>query len=47
METQASSHREIDMESDYFKPNLDYNYPFPIDSALNGLPLSAESIGKG
>ena len=26
------------------KSNLDFNYPFPIDLAPNGIPLGAKSI---
>ena len=28
------------------KPNVDFNYPFPIDLAQNGFPFCAISIGK-
>ena len=28
------------------RPNLDYNYPFPIDLAANGTPLGVKLIGK-
>ena len=40
-----TAHREIDHESGSFKPNLDCNYLFPIDIAIDlvpsGLPFGA------
>ena len=41
------THSEIFSESGKFKPNLDCNYPFPIDSALNGILIVAKYIGRG
>ena len=29
------------------QPNLDCNYPFPIELAPIGIPISIKSIGKG
>ena len=40
-------HREIDPESGLFKPNLDCNYPIPIDWAPNGSSFDAKQSDKG
>ena len=31
----------------WIKPNLDCNYPFPMDLVTNGIAFGAQSIGKG
>ena len=36
-------HRELGFKS---LSNLDCDYTFPIDWALNGIPFGAKSIGK-
>ena len=38
--------REMLAESCQTKPNLERNYPAPIDLAPDGFPFDAESIGK-
>ena len=40
-------HREIFPESCQIKPNLDCNYPLPIDFAPDELTFGAKFIGKG
>ena len=37
---------EIDAEPGKFKPNLDYNYTFPIYLVLKGIPFGVKSIEK-
>ena len=37
---------EIDSESQWIKPNFDFNCTFPIDLASNEIPLDAKSIGN-
>ena len=43
----STAHREIFSESCWSKPNLDCNYPFPIDLASIGIPIGVKSIEKG
>ena len=38
--------KEIFSESLRSKPNLDFDYNFPIDSTPNGIPFGAKSNGK-
>ena len=40
------SDRELFSEYCESKPNLDYNYTFPIDLSPNRIPFGAKSIGK-
>ena len=40
------THREIDPESGLFKRNLDCDYIFRIDLALNGIPFGIKLFGK-
>ena len=40
------AHGEIFSESFESKPNLDYNYTFPIELAQNEIPFGAKSIVK-
>ena len=41
--TNTCAYRKIFYESCCIKPNLDCNYPFPVDSAQNGIPFGAKS----
>jgi len=40
------AHGEIDSESCWIKPILDFNYTFPIDVVPNGVLFGAKSIGE-
>ena len=40
------THREVDHENGYFKPNLDCNYTFTIDLAPNIILFGAKFIVK-
>ena len=40
------THRDIESVFCLIKPNLDHNYTFQIDFALNLIPFGAKSIGK-
>ena len=44
--TPASTHRDFDFWSRWIKPNLDWNYLFPIVLAPNIISVGAKSTGK-
>ena len=44
--SQFCTQSEVFSESCQSKPNLNCNYIFPIDWALNGIPFGAKSIAK-
>ena len=41
-----STHKELDLEFCSIKPNLYYNYTFPIDLAPNGIPFGAKPLNQ-